>query len=93
MATVMPCKNVLYFGFTCSYLKNELGESNFLFHKRYQQAKIKLSAMFKKKFSGAYSELPYCATTTKFFGFLFEFFQRQLSQYVQNNTMHLNLER
>ena len=32
-------------------------------------------------------------TTTKIFGFLFKFFQRQLSQYVQNNTMHLNLER
>ena len=28
----------------------------------------------------------------KIFGFLFGFFQRQLSQYVQNNTMHLNLE-
>ena len=30
---------------------------------------------------------------TKIFGFLFEFFQGQLSQYVQNNTLHLNLER
>ena len=26
------CKNSLYFGFSCSYLKNKLGDSNFLLH-------------------------------------------------------------
>ena len=39
MATRKPRKNTLYFGFNCSYLKNELSD---------QQAKMKLSAKFKK---------------------------------------------
>ena len=47
MATVKPCKNTLYFGFTCSYLKNELGDPIFLLHKSDQQAKMKLYAKFK----------------------------------------------
>ena len=48
METGKPCKNTLYFGFTCSYLKNELGDPNFLWHKGDQQPKMKLSAKFKE---------------------------------------------
>ena len=33
MATQKPCKNTLYFGFSYSYLKNELADPNFLLHK------------------------------------------------------------
>ena len=47
METGKPCKNTLYFGFSCSYLKNELGDPNFLLHKSDQQAKMKLSAKLK----------------------------------------------
>ena len=43
-----PCKNTLYFSFSCSYLKNELGDPSLLSHKSNQQAKIKLSAKFKR---------------------------------------------
>ena len=43
-----PCKNTLYLNFNCPYLKNELGDPNFLSHKSNQQAKIKLSAKFKR---------------------------------------------
>ena len=43
-----PCKNTLYFSFSCSYLKNELGDPNFLTNKSNQQAKTKLSAKFKR---------------------------------------------
>ena len=48
MATGKPCKNILYFCFSCSYLKNELGDPNLLLHKSDQQVKVKLSAKFKK---------------------------------------------
>ena len=48
MATGKPCKNTLHFGFSCPYLKNELGDPNFLLHKSDQQAKIKLSVKFKE---------------------------------------------
>ena len=48
MATGKPCINTLYFGFSCSYLKNELGDPNFLLHKSDQKVKMKLSAKFKK---------------------------------------------
>ena len=48
METGKPCKNTLYFGFSCSYLKNELGDPNFLLHESDQPAKIKLSAKFKE---------------------------------------------
>ena len=44
--TYQVTKNTLYFG---SYLKNELGDRNFLSHKSDRQAKIKLSAKFQKK--------------------------------------------
>ena len=47
MATGNPCKNTLYFGSSCSYLKNEFGDPNFLLDKSDQQAKMKLSARFK----------------------------------------------
>ena len=47
METGKPCKNTLYFGFSCSY-RNELDEPNFLLHKSCQHARIKLSAKFKK---------------------------------------------
>ena len=53
MATGTPCKNTLYFDFCCSYLKNELGNPNFLLHRSDQQARMNLSAKFKKKFRGA----------------------------------------
>ena len=43
-----PCKNTLYLSFSCLYLKNELGDPNFLSQKSNQQAKIKLSAKFKR---------------------------------------------
>ena len=33
MTTGNPRKNILYFGFSCSYLKNELSDPNFLLHK------------------------------------------------------------
>ena len=29
MAIGKPCENTLYFGFSCSYLKNQLGDPNF----------------------------------------------------------------
>ena len=48
MATGKPCKNTIYFGFSCSYLKNELGDPNFLLHKSDQQAKVKLCKVLKK---------------------------------------------
>ena len=48
MTTEKHCKNALYFGFSCSYLKNELGDRNFLSHKSDQLAKMKLSAKFRK---------------------------------------------
>ena len=48
METGNPCRNTLYFGFSCLYLKNELGEPHFLLHKGDQQTKMKLSAKFKK---------------------------------------------
>ena len=38
------------FGFSCSYLKNGLGDPNFSLHKSDQQAKMKLSAKFKRQF-------------------------------------------
>ena len=41
-------QNTLYFGFGYSYLKNELYDPNILLHKSDQQAKMKLSAKFKK---------------------------------------------
>ena len=50
MATGKPCKNTLDFGFSYSYLKNELGDPIFLLYKSDQQAKVKLSARFKKKY-------------------------------------------
>ena len=43
-----PCKKTLYFGFSCSYLKNQLGELPFLLLKSDQKAKMKLLAKFKK---------------------------------------------
>ena len=46
MATGKPCKNTLYFGFSYSYPKNELGDPNLL-HKS-QQDKMKLSEKLKK---------------------------------------------
>ena len=48
MATEKPCKNTLHFGFSCSYLKNELGDPIFLLYKSNQQAKMKVYAKFKK---------------------------------------------
>ena len=42
MATGKPCKNTLYFGCSCSYLKNKPGDPNF-FYKSDQQAKMKVS--------------------------------------------------
>ena len=48
MAIAKPRKNTLYFGFTCSYLKYEPGESNFVLHKSDQLAKMTLSAKFEK---------------------------------------------
>ena len=33
MVTVKPCKNTRYFGFSCSYLKNEFG-AHFLNRRR-----------------------------------------------------------
>ena len=48
METGRPCRNTPYFGFSCLYLKNELGEPHFLLHKGDQQTKMKLSAKFKK---------------------------------------------
>ena len=48
MVTGKPYKNSLNFSFSCSYLKNELGDPIFLSHKSDQQAKMKLSAKFKK---------------------------------------------
>ena len=47
MATGKPCRNTVYFGFSRSYLKNELGDPNLLLHKSDQQAKMKLSVKFK----------------------------------------------
>ena len=46
--TGKPCKNTPYFDFSCSYLKNELGDPHFLFLKCNQHAGIKHSAKFKK---------------------------------------------
>ena len=43
MATRKPCKNSLYFGFSCSYLKNKLGDPIFFLYKSDQQATMKLS--------------------------------------------------
>ena len=48
MATGMPFKNTLYFGFSCSYLKNELGDPHFLLLKSDQKIKVKLFSKFKK---------------------------------------------
>ena len=48
MATGKPCKNTLYCGFSCPYLKNELGDLNFLLLQSDKQAKMKLSAKFTK---------------------------------------------
>ena len=48
METGKPCRNTPYFGFSCLFLKNELGEPHFLLHKGDQQTKMKLSAKFKK---------------------------------------------
>ena len=45
-----PSKNTLhvYFGFSCSYLKNKFSDPHFLLLKSDQKAKMKLSAKFKK---------------------------------------------
>ena len=48
MATGKPCRNTLYFRFSCSYLKNERGDPNFILYKSNQPAKMKLVANFKK---------------------------------------------
>ena len=45
-ATGKPCKNTHYFVFNCLYLKNKLGDPNFLFLKSNQKGMIKLSAQF-----------------------------------------------
>ena len=57
MATGKPCKNTTYFGFNCSYFKNERGDPHFLFLKYNQHARMKPSAKFKN-FYGADSEPP-----------------------------------
>ena len=43
-----PWKDTLYFAFSCSYLKKSSVTSIFLLHKSNHEAKIKLSAKFKK---------------------------------------------
>lgn len=53
METEKPCKTTPYFNFSCSYLKNELGDSHFLFLKCNQYTRMKFSA---KMFYGANSE-------------------------------------
>ena len=47
VATGKPCKNTLYFVFSCLYYKNKLGDPHFLFLKSNQKGKMKLSAKFK----------------------------------------------
>ena len=48
METGKPCKNTIY-GFSCSYLKNKLGDVNFLLYNlRDKHARIKLLAKFEK---------------------------------------------
>ena len=42
-----PCKNTIYFNFSRSYLKKELGNRHFLFLKCDQHARMKLSAKLK----------------------------------------------
>ena len=60
MVTGEPCKNTLYFRFSYLYLKNELGDPNFSLQKSDQQAKMKLSAKFKKNlWSGFRATLNY----------------------------------
>lgn len=49
MSKGKPCKNTLYFGFNCSYLKNEHCDPNFLLHESDQQGKMKFSLKLKKK--------------------------------------------
>ena len=44
METGKPCTNTLYFGFCCSYLKNEFGDTNILLLKSDQHGRIELSA-------------------------------------------------
>ena len=56
MATGKPCKNNLYFGFSCPHLKNKLGDLNFLLRKSDQLAKMKLSAKFKKILCGGFRD-------------------------------------
>ena len=48
MATGKLCKNTPYFNFSCSYLKDKLGDLHFLFLKCNQYARMKLSAKLKK---------------------------------------------
>ena len=48
MAMGTPCKNTLYFGFSCSYLQNKVGDPHFLLLESDQQTKIKPSTKFKK---------------------------------------------
>ena len=47
-ATEKSSKNTLYFGFICSYLKNELDDPPFLSLKSDKKAAMKLSAKVKK---------------------------------------------
>ena len=56
MATGKPCTNTLYFGFSCSYLKNELGDPNFFGTKVISRPRWNCLQSFKK-FSRADSEL------------------------------------
>ena len=48
MATKNPVKNTLYFGFSCSYFKNEGGDPHFLSLENNQHDALKLSAIFQK---------------------------------------------
>ena len=48
MATKNPVKNPLYFGFSCSYLKNEVSGPHFLLSENNQHVGLKLSGNFKK---------------------------------------------
>ena len=50
-----PCKNTLYYVFSCLYLKNELGDPHFLFLKSNQKGKMKVSAKFKKILCSGFS--------------------------------------
>ena len=45
-----PCKNTLYFVFSCLYLKNELGHPHFLFQKSNQKGMMKFPAKLSSGF-------------------------------------------